>query len=95
MLREVRGDLDWIVMKSLEKDRTERYGSVSTFQDDIQRHLRNEPVSAGPPGAWYRTKKFVRRHCTFLAATGAVVAAIVAGLLVSSIMYCPGRTEPV
>jgi non-specific serine/threonine protein kinase/serine/threonine-protein kinase len=74
-------------MKSLEKDRVRRYGTVSTLLDDIQRHLRNEPVSAGPPSAWYRTGKFVVRHRTLLAATAAVGIVVVAGLIVSLALY--------
>jgi non-specific serine/threonine protein kinase/serine/threonine-protein kinase len=59
---QLRGDLDWITMKTLEKDRTRRYGSPSELAADIGRHLRNEPVLAGPPSAVYRAGKFVRRH---------------------------------
>ena len=58
----LRGDLDWIVMKALEKDRTRRYGSPSELAADLQRHLGHQPVLAGPPSAGYRAKKFVRRH---------------------------------
>jgi non-specific serine/threonine protein kinase/serine/threonine-protein kinase len=58
----LRGDLDWIVMKALEKDRTRRYGTPSEMAADLQRHLNHEPVLAGPPSATYRTRKFVRRH---------------------------------
>ena len=85
--RLVRGDLDWIVMKSLEKDRTRRYDSTSQLLDDIQRHLRREPVSAGPPTAWYRVKKFVQRRQGLMTATAAVALAIVAGCLVSFVLY--------
>jgi len=70
--RRLRGDLDWITMKALEKDRTRRYASPSDLAADIERHLRNEPVLAGPPSAAYRAGKFVRRH------RGAVALAIVA-----------------
>ena len=59
---EIRGDLDWIVMRALEKDRNRRFGSPRELSDDIGRHLRHEPAVAGPPGARYRTRKFVRRH---------------------------------
>ncbi len=62
MLREVRGDLDWIVMKSLEKDRVRRYETVSGLAEDIRRHLGSEPVLARGPGAVYRLRKFLRRH---------------------------------
>jgi non-specific serine/threonine protein kinase/serine/threonine-protein kinase len=60
--RELSGDLDWITMKALEKDRTRRYGSAAEFSADIERHLLDEPVLARPPSAAYRTGKFVRRH---------------------------------
>jgi non-specific serine/threonine protein kinase/serine/threonine-protein kinase len=59
---QLRGDLDWITMKALEKDRTRRYGSPSEFAADVGRHLRDEPVHARPPSAVYRGKKFLRRH---------------------------------
>jgi eukaryotic-like serine/threonine-protein kinase len=58
----LRGDLDWITMKALEKDRANRYGSVSDLAADIRRHLTSRPVLAGPPSAVYRSRKFVRRH---------------------------------
>jgi non-specific serine/threonine protein kinase/serine/threonine-protein kinase len=59
---EIRGDLDWIVMRTLEKDRNRRYGSPRELSEDIGRHLRHEPAVAGPPRASYRARKFVRRH---------------------------------
>ncbi|HEV8336677.1 MAG TPA: tetratricopeptide repeat protein [Candidatus Polarisedimenticolia bacterium] len=59
---QLRGDLDWITMKALEKDRRRRYGSPSEMAADISRHLRDEPILAGPPGAGYRAGKFIRRH---------------------------------
>ena len=60
--RHLRGELDWIAMKALEKDRSRRYGSASELAADIERYLRNEPVLAGPPSTIYRTVKFMRRH---------------------------------
>jgi eukaryotic-like serine/threonine-protein kinase len=60
--RHLQGELDWITMKALEKDRGRRYGSPAELAADIQRHLRDEPVLAGPPSASYRASKFVRRH---------------------------------
>lgn len=60
--RHLRGELDWITMKALEKDRTRRYGSPSELAADVQRHLHDQPVLAGPPSTTYRTGKFVRRH---------------------------------
>ncbi len=59
---QLTGDLDWITMKALEKDRERRYGSVTELADDIGRHIRDEPVLAGPPSAGYRAGKFIRRH---------------------------------
>src|SRR5205807_9748737 len=58
----VRGDLDWITMKALETDRTRRYETANGLARDIQRHLSEEPVEAGPPSATYRLRKFVRRN---------------------------------
>jgi non-specific serine/threonine protein kinase/serine/threonine-protein kinase len=68
-----RGDLDWITMKALEKDRTRRYQTANALSLDVRRHLNHEPVMAGPPGAAYRTRKFVRRHRVGVAAVTALV----------------------
>src|SRR5262249_51741758 len=62
LLRTVRGDLDWIVMKALEKDRNRRYETASAFAADVQRYLADEPVLACPPSAGYRLRKFARRN---------------------------------
>ncbi|MCX6929680.1 MAG: ankyrin repeat domain-containing protein [Verrucomicrobia bacterium] len=81
--RLVRGDLDWIVMKALEKDRTRRYETATDFARDIQRHLGSEPVSAAAPSVGYRARKFVRRNRSRLAfATLAVVAVALAAAAV-------------
>jgi len=77
LTRLVRGDLDWIVMKALEKDRTRRYASASGFAEDIARHLGNEPVVARPQSAAYKMKKFVLRHRGPVAAAAAIGATIV------------------
>src|SRR5258705_6738003 len=58
----VRGELDWIVMKTLEKDRNRRYETASAFAADVQRYLNDEPVLACPPSAWYRFRKLARRN---------------------------------
>jgi len=60
--RALRGDLDWVVMKALDKDRARRYASPNELSADLERHLNHEPVTAGPPGAAYRMRKFARRH---------------------------------
>ena len=80
----VRGDLDWIVMKCLEKDRTRRYETSNGLALDIQRHLSNEAVSARPPSELYRFQKMVRRNRFAFAATAAVLLALVTGAAVST-----------
>ena len=77
--RELHGDLDWITMKALEKDRSRRYSSAAEFAADIVRHLQHEPVLAGPPSASYRMRKFVQRHRMGVAAAGVALLAIIAG----------------
>jgi serine/threonine protein kinase/tetratricopeptide (TPR) repeat protein len=77
----VRGELDWIVMKALEKDRGRRYETASGFATDVQRHLADEPVLAGPPSAWYRLRKFVRRNIGLVLAVSLVVLALVGGIV--------------
>jgi serine/threonine protein kinase/Flp pilus assembly protein TadD len=69
----VRGELDWIVMKALEKDRNRRYETANGFAQDIQRYLADEPVQACPPSTWYRIRKFSRRNKASLAVTGLVL----------------------
>jgi TPR repeat protein/tRNA A-37 threonylcarbamoyl transferase component Bud32 len=76
----VRGDLDWVAMKCLEKDRTRRYETANGLAADIERHLKNEPVVACPPSNVYRLQKFVRRNKLAFAAGCAVIAALVLGL---------------
>ena len=78
--RALRGDLDWIVMKALEKDRTRRYETANGFGADILRHLANEPVLAAPPSRSYRLRKFVRKHRAGVIAASLVVLALVAGV---------------
>ncbi len=80
----VRGELDWIVMKSLEKDRSRRYETANGFALDIQRYLAGEPVLAAPPSARYRLKKFVRMHRAALTTTAAIGLLLVAGVAVST-----------
>jgi serine/threonine protein kinase/tetratricopeptide (TPR) repeat protein len=91
LLHFIRGDLDWIVMKALEKDRTRRFESASGFALDIQRFLKNEPVEARPPGGFYRFQKFARRNKTILAAASAVLAVLVLGLAVSLYLFVRER----
>jgi serine/threonine protein kinase/tetratricopeptide (TPR) repeat protein len=72
--RQIRGELDWITMRAMEKDRSRRYQSASEFAADIERYLHDEPVEAGPPSRTYRMRKFVRRN---KAGVGLAAAAIV------------------
>jgi serine/threonine protein kinase/tetratricopeptide (TPR) repeat protein len=78
LIQRLRGDLDWIVMKSLEKDRDRRYGTAAELAADIERHLHDLPVLARPPSRGYRTVKFIRRH-----KVGVTTAATVFALLVA------------
>ena len=80
----LRGDLDWIVMKTLEKDRTRRYETANGLAADIQRHLQNEPVVARPPSNLYRFQKLVRRNKLAFAAVSAVVVALMLGFGIST-----------
>jgi serine/threonine protein kinase/tetratricopeptide (TPR) repeat protein len=91
LTRIVHGDLDWIVMKALEKDRARRYETANGFAMDIQRYLADEPVSAGPPGAGYRLRKLVRRNKGPVIAAAAVAIALVAG--VTSVVAVQARAN--
>jgi serine/threonine protein kinase/Flp pilus assembly protein TadD len=77
--RSFRGELDWIVMKALEKDRNRRYETASAFAADVQRYLHDEPVQACPPSAWYRFRKLARRNKAALTTAALVAAALLAG----------------
>ncbi|MEM7390723.1 MAG: CIA30 family protein [Verrucomicrobiota bacterium] len=76
----LKGELDWIVMKAMEKDRARRYETANAFAADIGRYLADEPVLAGAPGAAYRCRKFVRRNKTAFAAAAAMVTLLLTGI---------------
>jgi serine/threonine protein kinase len=80
LTRLVRGELDWIVMKALEKDRGRRYETANGFAMDVQRYLRDEAVLACPPSARYRLKKFLRRHRRAVLAAGVVLLGLLIGI---------------
>jgi tetratricopeptide (TPR) repeat protein len=83
LARAVEPDLDWIVMKAIEKDRARRYETANSLAVDIERFLANEPVSATPPRAGYRFGKFARRHKTALQLTATVAVVLIAATAVS------------
>ena len=93
LARTLRGDLDWIVMRALEKDRGRRYGSPSELAADVGRYLASEPVEASPPGTIYRIKKFVRRHRVGVAAGAVVVVVLVAGVVGTAAGLVRARNE--
>src|SRR5262249_31213108 len=73
----VRGELDWIVMKALEKDRNRRYETANGFAMDVLRYLADEPVQACPPSMWYRLRKTARRNKAWLSAVACLAVALV------------------
>lgn len=83
----IKGDLDWIVMKALEKDRTRRFDTPNALAADLRRFLSNEPVEARPPSNVYRFQKLVRRNKMAFAATFGIGAALVLGMAVSLNLY--------
>jgi len=84
LIRQIRGDLDWIVMRAMEKDRTRRYDTANGLAMEIRRYLNNEPVLAGPPRATYRLRKFVKRNKGPVAAGIAVTMVLVGGMVGTS-----------
>ena len=89
----MRGDLDWIVMKALEKDRTRRYESASGFARDIERHLAGDPVEAGPPSAVYRLRKLASKHRTGLITVSLLMLTLVAGIVGTTMGWIEARTQ--
>lgn len=83
----LKGDLDWIVLKALERDPARRYGSTDDLADDLRRYLHHEPVRACPPSRAYVIKKFVRRHQFGVAASVAIALAVLAGGITSTALY--------
>ncbi|UCE49972.1 MAG: tetratricopeptide repeat protein [Phycisphaerales bacterium] len=81
--RKLRGDLDWITLKAMEKDRTRRYASAGDLAADVHRHLNQEPVTAARPSLAYKARKFVRRNRALVTALAAVMAVLISGVVVS------------
>jgi WD40 repeat protein/serine/threonine protein kinase len=91
----LRGELDWVVMKALEKDRNRRYESASAFAADVQRYLNDEPVLACPPSAGYRLRKFARRNKRALATAASlgVMLLVAAGAVVASALWAADQAK--
>jgi serine/threonine protein kinase len=87
LVSQVKGDLEWIAMKALEKDRARRYGTANGLAMEIERFLANEAIVARPPGNFYLLGKLIRRHAVFFAAGGATMLALAAGLGASTLLY--------
>ena len=93
LARTLRGDLDWIVMKALEKDRSRRYGSPSELAADVRRYLRNDPVEASPPSTTYRVRKFFSRHRMGVTASASLVLLLVAGVIGTTVGLLKAKRE--
>jgi eukaryotic-like serine/threonine-protein kinase len=96
LCRLFRGDLDWVVMKCLEKDRNRRYEAASALAADVQRHLRDEPVQACPPSVWYRVRKLARRNRRTLVTISVLALAALVGvgaLAVSTVLVWKANTD--
>ena len=89
----VRGDLDWITMRALQKDRSRRYETASALAEDLQRHLEHQPVRAGPPSFAYRSTKFVQRHRYAVATFAWMVLALLVGLVLAVYAFLNARAE--
>jgi len=85
LVSQMKGDLDWIAMRALEKDRNRRYGSPRELAQDIRRHLDDRPVLAGPPSAVYRSRKFVRRHRIGVGFAATVFLAVAVGFILVTV----------
>jgi serine/threonine protein kinase/WD40 repeat protein len=93
LIHQLKGDIDWIVMKCLEKDRTRRYETANGLATDLKRHLNNEPVIARPPSAAYKFQKAFRRNKLVYSAATAIVLALAAGLGLAAVGWRQTRVE--
>ncbi len=93
LARLMRGELDWIVMKALEKDRNRRYETAGGFAADVQRYLDDEPVQACPPSTWYRFRKFASRNKVALTTGAGVASAVLAALVILAVSNVMIRRE--
>jgi serine/threonine protein kinase/WD40 repeat protein len=93
LARTFRGDLDWIIMKALSKERERRYDTPAAFAEDLQRYLRHEPVQAGPPGALYRLRKLLVRHRRAAITAGLFVVLLVGGAISTALGFLEARDK--
>jgi len=95
LMTVLRGELDWVVMKCLEKQRDRRYETAGALNRDVQRYLADEPVEARPPSVVYRLRKFVSRHSGRVIAAGLILVALmsVAGILIVGALYARAERE--
>lgn len=93
LIDQVEGDLDWIVLKALDKDRTRRYETASGFAEDIRKYLENRPVSASPPTVSYLMGKFLQRHVRLIGSIAAVFLTLVIGACGMTVLYFGARAD--
>ena len=93
LARSFKGDLDWIVLKALEKDRSRRYDTASALADDVRRYLADDMVTARPPSLQYRMSKSIRRHRTMSTAIGLVALAVVVGVALAGAGFLEARRQ--
>jgi serine/threonine protein kinase/formylglycine-generating enzyme required for sulfatase activity len=93
LVRELRGDLDWVVMRAMEKERNRRYPTAVGLAEDIERYLAHQPVVAGPPGAAYQIKKFVRRYRTQVVTTSIIFLSLLGGIVGTTHFMFEARTQ--
>ncbi len=93
LVKHLRGDLDWITMKALEKDRTRRYDSPADLAADLRRHMQNEPVLAAAPSTAYRLQKFVKRHQAGVVTAAVLALALLAGIAGTTAGMLRARAE--
>jgi serine/threonine protein kinase/tetratricopeptide (TPR) repeat protein len=93
LIHLVRGDLDWIVMKCLEKDRARRYETANGLAADIERYVSSEPIAARPPSGFYRLQKMVRRNKAAFTAAAAIAVMLIVGVVVSTWQAVRATTE--
>jgi serine/threonine protein kinase/tetratricopeptide (TPR) repeat protein len=93
LCRLVKGELDWIVMKALSKERDRRYDTANGLARDIERFLSHEPVAAGPPGTWYKLRKFIRRNRAQAVAVSLVLLTLLAGVVGTTLGLLEARRQ--